>query len=98
MTHSAWARSEQRTVSLPPAALRLLREIAQRDTGAGVAFSSAPYGRWQMDGTAYKVNDRTFHPLDAADFIDIGNGRTDRVKVTAAGRAYLATLDGEGSA
>ncbi|WLW53245.1 hypothetical protein [Streptomyces sp. YU58] len=97
MAHSTLKRS-QPTPVLPPAALRLLREIAQRDTGAGVAFLSAPYGRWQLDGTTYKVNDRTFHPLDAADFIDIGNGRTDRVKVTAAGRAYLATLDEEGSA
>ncbi|SED10707.1 hypothetical protein SAMN05216489_02532 [Streptomyces sp. 3213] len=98
MTHSAQKRSEQALVLLSPATLRLLREIAQRDTGAGVAFSSAPHGRWQMDGTTYRVNARTFHPLDAADFIDVGNGHTDRVKVTAAGRAYLCALNGRTSA
>ncbi|GGK65713.1 hypothetical protein [Streptomyces flaveus] len=72
------------------AVLNLLRTIAENDTGDGVLFISAPRGRWQMDGTSYTVNDRTFHPLTARDFIDIGDGRTDPVKVTAAGRAYLA--------
>ncbi|MFK0104761.1 hypothetical protein [Streptomyces sp. NPDC091217] len=43
-----------------------------------------------MDGTHYTVNDRTFHPLDAHGFVDIGNGRTDPVKLTTAGRDYLA--------
>jgi isocitrate/isopropylmalate dehydrogenase len=78
------------TKKLTPAALKLLKTIAAHDTGAGVAFSHAPAGRWQMDATGLTVNDRTFHPLTAADLIDIGNGHTDRVKVTAAGRAYLA--------
>ncbi|MGW3493374.1 hypothetical protein [Streptomyces sp. NPDC001020] len=70
--------------------LKLLQTIANNDAGEGVLFVSAPCGRWQMDGSPYTVNDRTFHPLTARDFIDIGDGRTDPVKVTAAGRAYLA--------
>ncbi|MET8974347.1 hypothetical protein ABZX85_01885 [Streptomyces sp. NPDC004539] len=70
--------------------LKLLRTIADNDAGDGVPFVSAPCGRWQMDGTTFTVNDRTFHPLAAHDFIDIGDGYTDPVKVTAAGRAYLA--------
>ncbi|MFE4577123.1 hypothetical protein [Streptomyces chartreusis] len=69
--------------------LKLLQTIADNDAGNGVLFVSAPCGRWQMDGTSYTVADRTFHPLTARDFIDIGNGRTDPVKLTVAGRAYL---------
>ncbi|MET9082071.1 hypothetical protein ABZX77_09240 [Streptomyces sp. NPDC004237] len=73
-----------------PSVLKLLQTIADNDTGDGVLFIQAPCGRWQMDGTPYTVNDRTFHPLAARDLIDIGNGHTDPVKATAAGRAYLA--------
>jgi hypothetical protein len=69
---------------------KLLQTIADRDTGDGVMFVSAPRGRWQMDGTNYTVNDRTFHPLVDLGFLEIGNGRTDPVRVTGAGRAYLA--------
>ncbi len=68
----------------------LLQTIADQDDGHAVLFHHAPRGRWRLDGTQYTVNDRTFHPLDALGFVDIGDGRTDRVKVTAAGRAYLA--------
>ncbi|MFD7661267.1 hypothetical protein [Streptomyces sp. NPDC059788] len=78
--------------TLKPAALRLLREIAQRDAGDGVAFVSAPCGRWRLDGTTYVVADRTFHPLDAAGYVDVGNGRTDPVRLTRAGHAYLAAV------
>ncbi|MFI7307819.1 hypothetical protein [Streptomyces hygroscopicus] len=75
---------------LSRAVLKLLQTIADHDTGDGVLFVSAPCGRWQMNGTPYTVNDRTFHPLAAHGLIDIGDGRTDPVKVTATGRAYLA--------
>jgi hypothetical protein len=74
---------------LAPGARKLLQAIADRDTGEGVRFVTAPYGRWQMDGTDYYVNDRTFHPLASRDFIDIGNGRTDPVRITTAGRRAL---------
>lgn len=75
--------------NLSRSVLTLLQTIADRDSGDGVLFVSAPYGRWQLDGTTYTVNDRSFHPLDAYGFVDIGDGRTDPVKVTAAGRAFL---------
>jgi hypothetical protein len=71
------------------AVLKLLQTIADNDAGQGVLFVSAPCGRWLMNGTSYTVNDRTFHPLTARGLIDIGDGRTTPVKVTAAGRAYL---------
>ncbi|MFI1020818.1 hypothetical protein [Streptomyces olivaceus] len=70
--------------------LKLLQTIADNDAGDGVLFVSAPCGRWRMDGASYSVSDRTFHPLAADNLINIGNGRTDPVKVTASGRAYLA--------
>ncbi|KIF69277.1 hypothetical protein HY68_12835 [Streptomyces sp. AcH 505] len=67
----------------------LLEVIAQADAGDGVLFLSAPCGRWRMDGTRYLVNNRTFYPLDSHGLVDVGNGRTDPVRVTATGRAYL---------
>ena len=78
------------TTPLKPAARKLLQTIADNDTGHGVLFKSARAGRWQMEGSTYTVNDRTFHPLAAHDLVDIGNGHTDPVRITAAGRAYLA--------
>ncbi|GCD44128.1 hypothetical protein [Streptomyces paromomycinus] len=85
-------------VFLKPAALRLLREIARRDAGDGVVFVSTPCGRWRLNGTPYVVADRTFHLLDTAGYVDVGNGHTDPVRVTRPGRAYLATMDGRGAA
>lgn len=78
------------TTPLKPAAHTLLQRIADNDTGHGVLFNQARAGRWQMEGSTYTVNDRTFHPLAARDLIDIGNGHTDPVRITKAGRAYLA--------
>ncbi len=75
---------------LKPSVRKLLQAIADNDTGHGVLFNHARAGRWQMEGSTYAVNDRTFHPLTARDLIDIGNGHTDPVRITAAGRAYLA--------
>ncbi|MGI5469474.1 hypothetical protein [Streptomyces sp. CA-132043] len=78
--------------AIKPAALRLLREIARQDAGDGVLFVPAPCGRWRMDGTTYVVADRTFHPLDASGYVDVGNGSTDPVRVTRAGRTFLANF------
>ncbi|MCZ0983841.1 hypothetical protein O1L60_44570 [Streptomyces diastatochromogenes] len=36
------------------------------------------------------MNDRTFHPLESAGLIDVGDGSTDPVRITDAGRAWLA--------
>lgn len=69
---------------------KLLKTIADRDTGQGVAFSHAPRGRWQLDGTDYVVNNRTFWALTGNDLVDAGGGHDDPVKITQAGRDYLA--------
>ncbi|CAM5325964.1 MULTISPECIES: hypothetical protein [Streptomyces] len=98
MTQPAPAPRASNEPTLKPAALRLLREIARADTGQGVVFMSAPCGRWRLDGTAYVVADRTFHPLDAAGYVDVGNGRTDPVRITHAGRAHLGALDARAAA
>lgn len=80
------------TGQLTPAARKLLKILADHDTGEGVQFVTAPAGRWQMDGTDYFVNDRTFHPLVSRGFVDIGDGHTDPVRITAAGRAHLESM------
>jgi hypothetical protein len=78
------------SATLPPGPLKLLRTIAREDLGAGVKFEHAPYGRWRMEGSTYAVNDRTFHVLDARGLIDVGNGQSDPVRITEAGRRWLA--------
>lgn len=74
---------------LGPGARQLLKKIAEHDTGDGVDFESAPRGRWRMADTDYVVNVRTFRYLDSVGLIDVGNGYTDPVRLTEAGRAYL---------
>jgi hypothetical protein len=76
-------------LKLPTASRTLLRTIADNDDGHGVRFHHAPYGRWRLDGTQHVVNDRTFFPLHTHGFIDIGNGHTDPVRITDAGRTFL---------
>ncbi|GCD45703.1 hypothetical protein [Streptomyces paromomycinus] len=98
MTQLAPSPRAANETTLKPAALRLLREIARRDAGDGVMFVPAPCGRWRLDGTTYVVADRSFHPLDAAGYVDVGNGRTDPAHITRAGHAYLATMDGRAAA
>ena len=75
-----------------PAALRLLRTIDALDRGDGVEFHSAPRGRWRLPGTGYTVNDATFGALERDGLIDVGNGHSDPVKITAAGRTLLTRL------
>lgn len=76
--------------TLPPGPTKLLRTLAREDLGSGVKFEYAPHGRWRMEGSTYVVNDRTFHPLDRFGLIDVGNGHTDPVRITEAGRRWLA--------
>lgn len=78
------------TTELKPAVKKLLQTIADNDTGHGVLFKHARAGRWQMEGSVYAVNDHTFHPLASRGLIDIGDGHKDPVRITDAGRAYLA--------
>ncbi|MEU8139018.1 hypothetical protein [Streptodolium elevatio] len=76
---------------LSPSALKLLRAIADHDTGHGVAFHREPCARWRLAGTFYTVNNRTFGPLVDLGLVDVGNGQTDPVTLTAAGRDDLAS-------
>lgn len=75
---------------LPPGPTKLLRTLAREDLGAGVKFESAPYGRWRMEGSTYAVNSRSFHLLDRFGLINVGDGWNDPVKITEAGRRWLA--------
>ncbi|MEV1003477.1 hypothetical protein [Nonomuraea sp. NPDC050202] len=75
---------------LPPGPHTLLKTIAEHDGGHGVMFDPAPYGRWKLRGSDYAVNGSTFHTLEERGFIDVGDGRTDPVRITQAGRDYLA--------
>ncbi|TYB71182.1 hypothetical protein FXF51_01730 [Nonomuraea sp. PA05] len=75
---------------LPPGAHTLLKTIAEHDDGDGVMFDPAPYGRWTLRGSDYAVNRSTFHTLAVArGFIDVGDGFTNPVRITQAGRDYL---------
>jgi len=74
---------------LTAAARTLLRQIADHDHGSGVLFEVMPRARWAHPNTLAVFNSRTFYPLADRGLIDVGNGHTDPVKLTAAGRAYL---------
>lgn len=74
---------------LGPGALKLLKTIAKHDQGDGVEFEQASAGRWRMTGTTYAVNTRTFRLLDARGLVDVGDGFSDPVKLTEAGRECL---------
>ncbi|MFB7649344.1 hypothetical protein ACFC0S_16200 [Streptomyces sp. NPDC056084] len=84
------ASPEAAPPALRPAAVTLLRTLGRLDTGSGVTFHHAPAGRWRLEDGSYTVNDRTFHPLESAGLIDVGDGSTDPVRITDAGRAWLA--------
>jgi hypothetical protein len=78
-------------LTFTPTAIKLLRQIADHDAGAGVAFKLQPRARYQHPHTNHIFNGRTFWPLDKAGLIDIGDGGNDTpVKVTPAGREWLA--------
>jgi hypothetical protein len=80
------------TINLTPAAKKLLREIAKHGDAGVVFYYVTPGQRWRMDGTDYIVSRRTFLQLsdEYVAFIDVGNGNDDPVRITAAGRAWLA--------
>ncbi|WP_263165453.1 hypothetical protein [Streptomyces sp. SCSIO ZS0520] len=78
---------------IPAASLRLLRELAEHDA---VTFTPMPRARWRHPHTGTVFNDRTFHPLDKHALIHVGDGHTDPVRITPAGRAYLTAEAGEG--
>lgn len=72
------------------ASLDLLKLIAKADAGEGVVFESQPRCRWAYGARVFNV--RTFYPLDRRGLIDVGNGHSDPVRITEAGRNYLREL------
>lgn len=82
------------TISLTPGNIKLLRLIAAEDTGAGVEFRYLSRGRYILrSGHGDAVNRGTFYPLDRHKLIDAGSHDDAPVRITAAGRDYLAQLD-----
>ncbi|WP_167502248.1 hypothetical protein [Streptomyces malaysiensis] len=94
MTQPVWKSSQPTTALLSPAALQLLREITRRDTGEGVPFAWETSGYYQLTGTAYRVARRSFFPLAGHVLVTDDGDENAPVRITAAGRTYLAILDG----
>ncbi|MEK2475542.1 hypothetical protein [Streptomyces noursei] len=81
---------------LPDHVLKLLRTVAEYDTGDGVTFHAVPRGRWQLveHTRSYAVLARTFYPLTTRGLLEVGGDDPLAVPVaiTDAGRAYLAGI------
>jgi hypothetical protein len=77
---------------LTPAAEKLLREIARRDNGHGVVFKWMSRGRYNLVGTTYTVNQRTFYPLTGAGLVTEDHDDAP-VYITDAGRKLVAELE-----
>jgi hypothetical protein len=82
---------EEKTVR--PASERLLRDLARCDNGDGVRVQYLSRGRYQWDGSRAVYNRSSFWPLYAADLVDDGGNDAAPVKVTKAGRRYVAELE-----
>lgn len=76
-------------IDLPPATLKLLRQIARDDTGNGVLFRWLPRARYEApDGTRYVQ--RSFYPLTRHGLVDAGDeADSTPVRITDAGRLWL---------
>lgn len=79
---------------LPVAALKLLRVLDEHDTPQGVMFIYTSRGCWRLQGSDYAALNGTFYVLHRLGYADAGNGNTSPVKITEAGRAYLAEQTG----
>lgn len=86
----------QPTPTLSPASQKLLRELARRDQGGGVAVRYSGRGRWHLDGSStVDFNRRTFPPLYEAG-LALGWDEYDDdgpMRVTEAGRNLAAELE-----
>lgn len=81
---------EERTMR--PASERLLRDLARCDTGDGVRVRYLSRGRYYWDGSRGVYNRASFRPLYAGGLVDDGGNDSAPVRVTEAGRAYVAKL------
>lgn len=84
---------------LSPASQQLLRELARRDQGDGVAVRYASRGRWYLDGpsSSKHFNTRTFPPLYDAD-LALGWDEHDDdgpMRITDAGRKLAGELEAQ---
>lgn len=83
---------------LSPASQKLLREIAKYDTGAGVRFLHAAYGRYSHPNTLTVYNRRSFFPLTGRGLVDDGGDDSAPVRITEAGRELAAELETQAAA
>jgi hypothetical protein len=73
-----------------PAARRLMVALDRYDEGKGVVFQQLPRNRWRLLTNGDAFTGSTFYPLERHGLVDVGNGRSDPVKITAKGREYVA--------
>jgi hypothetical protein len=87
---------------LSPASQKLLRELARRDKGDGVAVRYSGRGRWYLNGpsTSQLFNTRTFPPLYKAGLATGWDEYDDDgpMRITDAGRALAAELEAQDKA
>lgn len=84
--------------TLTSTSIEILASIAKfegepevRETG--VLFTHMPRGRTKHPRTGRVYNERSFWPLENRGLIDVGNGRTDPVLTTRAGRDLLQRVN-----
>ena len=87
---------------LSPASQNLLRELARRDNGNGIAVRYASRGRWYLDGvdSSKLFNRRSFAPLYEND-LAVGWDEYDDdgpMRITEAGRKLAAELEEQAKA
>lgn len=80
---------------LTPASQKLLREIARRDKGDGVAVRYAGRGRWHLDHSTESYNRATYWPLFEAELVTGWDEYDDDgpLRLTEAGRALGVELE-----
>ncbi|MFF9901271.1 hypothetical protein [Streptomyces longispororuber] len=71
-----------------PAVETLLRTIAEAGD-KGAQFQVAPRRRYQLVGTDYVVDQRSFYPLTAGGYVTDGGDDTAPVRVTERGREWI---------
>ncbi len=81
-------------LTLSRAEEKLLRTINGHDAGDGVLFEWLPFGRYRMVGSDYIVRQRTFFPLTGHQLVTDGGQEGAPVRITDAGRAWIAARQG----
>jgi hypothetical protein len=81
--------------TLSPASQKLLRELARRDKGDGIAVRYSGRGRWSLDGGNTAFNRASFSPLFEASLVTGWDEYDDDgpMRITDAGRTLAAELE-----